>query len=65
MPDQLVSCDVLVVLDGGDDVPVAEGDLAVEDGDRLGTVAVDAAGADGVDGGVVGGGDVDPEVERA
>ena len=65
MPDELVAFDVLVVADGRDDVPVAEGDVAVEHGERLGAVAVDDAGADGVDGGVVGGGDVDPEVERA
>ena len=65
MADELVAFDVLVVADGGDDVPVAERDVAVEHRERLRAVAVDDAGADGVDRGAVGGGDVDPEVERA
>jgi hypothetical protein len=34
-------------------------------GGCLSVLAVDDAGADGVDGGAVGGGDVDPEVEGA
>ena len=63
MPDELVSVDALVVLYGGNDVPVAN--VAVEDGECLGAMAVDAAGADCVDRGAVGGSDIDPEVERA
>jgi len=54
LPDELVSVDALVVLYGGNDVPVAERNVAVEDGECLGAMAVDAAGADCVDRGAVG-----------
>ena len=65
MADELVPFDALVVVDGRDDVPVAERNVAVEHGEGLGAVEVDDTGADCVDRGAVGGGDVDPKVERA
>ena len=61
--DELMPLDPLVVADGRDDVPVAEGDVAVgTDSARWPWTMHDAA-ADRVHRGAVRGSDVDPEVE--
>ena len=63
--DQLVPCDALMVANGGDDVPIAKGDIAVEHGECLGAVEVHDTTPHRVHGRAVGGDDVNPEMKRA